>query len=166
MNLLKDKIPLSGTDEDSILKTISLILKNANVVRINVDAGTGMVDFWRYPSGEESEDIDVKNPFRARLKEVAMEEYAPEEGLTSHQQLFEMCEMLEDAGCYPVFILTGRTLSNLRKWIPFPRKSKRIAGIPIILEPDQMEDTLLVCGSSVRDAEPVDVSYVVKMTLP
>ncbi len=115
---------------------------------------------------EEAEVSEVASPFRAKLKEVTMEEYVQEREISAHAQLFEMFDMLEDAGCFPVFILSGRSPANLRKWIPFPRRSTQLAGIPIILDPDLMEDCLLICGSKVRDAEPIDVTYVVKMTLP
>lgn len=166
MILIKDKIPLVAMDEETILAAVGIVLKNANVVRFNVDSRTGMIDFWRIPNEQDAETVEVTHPFRVKLKEVQMEEYTPERELSNHEQLFEMFEMIEDAGCFPVFILSGRTHVNLRKWIPFPRRSTSLAGIPIRVEPDLMEDVLLVCGAKVRDAEPVDVSYVVKMTLP
>lgn len=164
-SLIKDKIILSGTDDDSILSTITKVLKFGNVVRFNVDARTGMVDFWRLPSEEETEE-DLANPFRGVLRQVHMEEYVPEDSDSGERQLFAMCEILEDAGCYPVFLLTGRALPQLRKWIQFPRRSTHIAGIPILPNPDLTEDIVLMCGSKVKEAEPVDVTFIVKMTLP
>jgi len=164
--LIKDKIPLVGMDEESIQKAVSMVLKNANVIKFSVDSRTSTVDFWRMPNEQDSELLEVAHPFRAKLKEVQMEEYVPEPTLSSHEQLFEMFEMLEDAGCFPVFILSGRTYVNLRKWISFPRKSTRLAGIPITIDPDLPEDNLLICGAKTKDAEPIDVLYVVKMTLP
>ncbi len=41
-----------------------------------------------------------------------------------------------------------------------------MAGVPIIPNPDLMEDVILVCGSETKDAEPIDITFVVKMTLP
>lgn len=164
--LIKDKIPLAGTDTDSILTAVGMVLKHSGVVRFNVDARTSMIDFWRMPASEEEEALEIASPFREKLKEVQMEEYVPENNISSHEQLFEMFEMIEDAGCFPVFLLSGRILVELRKWISFPRRSSSLAGIPIIMNPDLMEDTILVCGAKTREAEPVDVAYVVKMTLP
>lgn len=164
MILIKDKLPLVATDVEAIQQAVGMVLKTANVIKVSIDARTKMVDFWRIPNEQESESIEVAHPFRIKLKEVQMEEYDVD--LSPHEQLFEMFDMLEDAGCYPVFILTGRTLPNLRKWIKFPRKSSRMAGIPVTVDPDLPEDNLLVCGAPIRDAEPIDVEYVVKFTLP
>lgn len=152
-------------DEEAILAVISKILKFDNVVRLNIDARTGMVDFWRIPEEQETEE-EGANPFRSVLKQVQMEEYSSEKEETGEQQFFAICEILADAGCFPVFVLTGREVSKLRKWIPFPRRLPQIAGVPIIPDPDLMEDVILVCGSKTKDAEPVDVTFVVKMTLP
>lgn len=165
LSLVKDKLPLSGSDEEGILQSISRVLKFANVVRFSVDARTGVVDFWRVPSEEESEE-EIANPFRGVLKQVQMEEYDPEVNASGERQFFAMCEILEDAGCVPVFILTGRNLNSLRKWISFPRRSSAIGGVPVVLNPDLDNDVILLCGSKVKDAEPVDVTFVVKMTLP
>lgn len=161
---VKDKIVLSGTDNESILSTIAKILKFGNVVRFSVDASSNTVDYWRLPSDEEIED--QANPFRPVLKHVHMEEYVPEENEIEERQLLSMCEILEDAGCFPVFLLVGCTLSQLRKWISFPRRSTQIAGIPILINPDLTDDIVLVCGSKIKDAEPIDVTFIVKMTLP
>ncbi len=165
VSLIKDKIPLSGIDDESIISSISKVLKIAHVVRINIDARTQMVDFWRFPSEHESEE-ETANPFRGVLKQVQMEEYVPDANESGERQFFGMCEILEDAGCVPVFILTGREVAQLRKWVPFPRRSSSLAGIPILANPDLNDDVLLMCGSKVRDAEPVDVAFVVKLTLP
>jgi hypothetical protein len=167
VTLIKDKLPLLGSDEESLFKTLKQVLKNESPTRIDIDARTGMVSFWRQPNEEEKARDDV-NPFRDVLRQVAMDEYVPdEEGLSPHKQLFEIFDMLTDAGCIPAFILTG-SLEGLRKWITFPRRSSYLGGVPIkqIRElADTAADTLLICGSKVRDAEPIDVEYVVKVTL-
>jgi hypothetical protein len=95
-----------------------------------------------------------------------MEEYVSEAEESGERQFLAMCEILEDAGCYPVFLLTGRDIPQLRKWVMFPRRSSNLAGIPILPNPDLHEDVLLLCGAKVRDAEPVDVTFIVKLTLP
>ncbi len=117
LSLIKDKLPLISMDEESILSTISKVLKFDNVVRLNIDSRTGMVDFWRIPVEEDSEEH--ANPFRAVLKKVHMEEYSSEEEESGERQFFAMCEILADAGSFPVFILTGREVSKLRKWLEF-----------------------------------------------
>lgn len=161
---IKDKIMLSGTDNESILSTVAKILNFGNVVRFNVDASSNAVDYWRLPSEEEMDDRI--NPFRTVLKQVRMEEYVSEEDETGERQLFSMCEILEDAGCFPVFLLIGCSIQQLRKWITFPRRSTQIVGIPILINPDLTDDIILVCGSKIKDAEPIDVTFIVKMTLP
>lgn len=162
-SLIKDKIPLSGIDPESIISTVSRVLKLNNVVRFNVDARSSVVDFWRIPSEEENDE--EPNPFRAVLKRVEMEEYSPENKSTGERQFFDMCEILEDAGCFPVFLLTGVPLQDLRKWIYFPRRSSHIAGVPLIKNADLTEGIILLCGAKTREAEPVDVTFIVKMTL-
>lgn len=164
-SIIKDKFPLSGTDEESILSSVSKVLKFDNVVRFNVDARTKVIDFWRVPSEHEAED-DPANPFRGVLKNVQMEEYVPEEDEAPERQFFSMCEMIEDAGCYPVFLLSGLELSKLRKWIPFPRRSSMLGGIPIQMNGDLPKDVILLCGSKTKEAEPIDVTFIVKLTLP
>lgn len=164
LNLIKDKIPLSGTGSEAIVATITKVLKIDNIVKLAIDARTGMVDFWRVPSEEEKQE--EINPFRGVLKQVTMEEYSPEEEESGERQFLSMCEIIEDAGSYPVFILTGREFSKLRKWVNFPRRSKQIAGIPILLNPDVVEDVILICGAKSKDADPIDTDFIVKMTLP
>jgi hypothetical protein len=55
---------------------------------------------------------------------------------------------------------------ELRKWIPFPRKSSLLGGVPIKVVDEIGKDTLLLCGAPIKDAEPIDVSFIVKMTIP
>ena len=161
--LIKDKIPLSGTDPESIISTVSRILKLDNVVRFNIDARTSMADFWRIPS--DADNDEEANPFRGVLRRIDMEEYSPEEETMGERQFLSMCEILEDAGCFPVFLLTGMPLQDLRRWIYFPRRSTHIAGVPIVKNADLHKDVIILCGSKVKEAEPVDVSFAVKMTL-
>lgn len=165
MKLLKDKMALLGTDEDAIIRTIKKVLTEQGVVSFKVDARTGMVEFWRVPSAEEAE-AEAADPFREVLQRVQMDEYDPEPGCTPHEHFFHMCEMLEDAGCVPAFILTGAPYVELRKWIPFPRRSSQLAGIPIRVAKDMSTDTFLLCGAKTKDADPIDVTFVVKMTIP
>lgn len=164
--LIKDKLPLSGLDAESIQQTVGLVLKTADLIKFTVDSRTSMIDFWRLPGKEDAELLEVRYPFRQPLKEVEMEEYVPPENTTSHEQLFEMFDMIEDAGCFPVFILVGCPLPELRKWLPFPRKSKTLAGIPLLVEPELESDVLLVCGAKTREAEAIDITFAVKLTLP
>ncbi len=167
MNLIKDKLPLLGHDEDSILKTIKQVLKSDTVTRFDVDARTGMISFWRAPSEDEKER-ELSNPFREIFRRVPMEEYVPDGDIGSHEQLFQIFDILHDAGCIPAFIVIGN-LESFRKWIKFPRRSNQLAGVPIYVVrelADTAEDALLVCGSKVRDPEPIDVDFVVKVTLP
>lgn len=165
-SLVKDKMLLSGLDEESILQTVAKILKLGSIVRLNIDARTEVVDFWKVSSKDISEE-DQAHPFRAVLKQVTMEEYTPDPKESAERQLLSMCEIIEDANYYPVFLLTGMELSQLRKqWISFPRRSTQIAGISIVQEPDITEDVLLLCGARTREAEPIDITFVVKMTLP
>lgn len=161
--LVKDKLPLSGTDNESIISTIAKVLKLDNVVRLNVDARTSTVDFWRVPN--EAENDGEPNPFKAVLRRVQMEEYSPDSNESGERQFLSMCEIIEDAGCFPVFILIGGSISKLREWVPFPRRSTHLAGIPILNNPDIHEDVILMCGAKTKEAEPIDITFVVKMTL-
>jgi hypothetical protein len=87
----------------------------------------------------------------------------------AYEQLFDMFDMLADAGYSPSHILVGCGMINLRKWIPkLSRKSTTIFGVPLVFSGYQMEeDVLVVCGAKIPDAATAaDIGYAIKVTLP
>ena len=167
--LIKDAIPLQTKSLDSIINTVKYVMGQPNVVRFVVDARKDTLDFWRVASPEEAAEKAVS--FRDVLRTVSMEEYIPtseddQTEIGSFQQLFEMFEMVADAGCSPSHILSGCPVLELRKWISISRKSTTLYGVPLMLESSLEEDVLIICGAKEANATAADIKYAVKVTMP
>jgi len=163
--LIKDALPLSTKTVDNIVGMVKKVVTQPGVVRFIVDARKDTIDFWRVASPEEAAEKSVS--FRDILRTVDMEEYMPEDSDASpFQQMFEMIEMISDAGCSPSHILSGRGPLELRKWILFSRKATTLYGVPLLFEKSMEEDVLIICGAREPDATAADIKYAVKVTLP
>ena len=165
---IPESLPLESRSEEAILAAVKNVVSQPGVVRFQVDAAEDAIKYWRLMSQDEADSFGIS--FDAALAVVDMEEYDPyseedESPRPSYVQLFEMFEMVEEAGFIPSFILTGRPIQKLRKWIPFSRKAKRIYGIPLHFVETIEEDVLVVCGSPYADADITDLKYAVKVTL-
>lgn len=167
--LVKEPIPISSKDTDTILMVVKSVLSQPGVVKFIVDARKDFIDFWRVASEEVAAELGVS--FGEALSRVEMEEYDPYDTdkvveKTSFQQLFEMFEMIEDAGCIPSHVLSGCGPLDLRKWLPLSRKSKTVCGVPLHFVNELEHDVLILCGAKEVDATAADILYAVKVTLP
>ena len=162
-NLLKDSLPFRDKSTNGILQLMQQALSMNGVVRLVVDARNDEVLLWRLASKEELEARDVT--FSSILRAVDMEEYVPEEGKSSFEQMFEVFDIIADAGRSPTHILSGASIPRLRTWIPVSRKGTSMYGLPLVLGNGLEEDVLIVCGAKSPDATPEDVSYAVKITI-
>lgn len=167
--LVKEPIPISSKDTETILMVVKHALSQPGLVKFTVDARKNFIDFWRVASEEAAAELGVS--FGEALSRVDMEEYDPYDTdkvgeKTSFQQVFEMFEMIEDAGCLPSHVLSGCSPLDLRKWLPLSRKSKSVCGVPLHFVGELEHDVLIVCGSKEVDATASDIQYAVKVTLP
>lgn len=167
--LIKEPIPISSKDTETILMVVKNALSQQGVVKFTVDARKEFIDFWRVASEEEAAELGVS--FDEALITVEMEEYDPfdtdqVDPKTPFQQMFDMFEMIEDSGCVPSHILFGSSPLDLRKWIPMSRKSKVLFGVPVHFLNSLEHDVLIVCGAKDTDPTAVDIEYAVKVTLP
>ena len=167
--LVKEPIPISSKDTETVLMVVKNALSQPGVVKFTVDARKDFIDFWRVASEEAAAEMGVS--FSEALSRVEMEEYDPydtdEVGeKTSYQQVFEMFEMIEDAGCAPSHVLSGCGPIDLRKWIPISRRSKALFGVPVHFVDEIEHDVLVICGAKETDPTAAEIQYAVKVTLP
>lgn len=167
--LIKEVFPLPDKQSvELIAASVTQILQKAgNVVRLVVDARKDNIEYWRVVSEEEAKEKSIS--FHDAFRQIEMEEYDPMldgEEKTSHVQLFEMFEIIEDAGLFPSHIVTGRPVPRLRTWLPLSRKAQTIYGVSLHIDGTMEEDVLMVCGSPEREATVADIQYAVKVTLP
>jgi hypothetical protein len=161
--LVKDALPLFDKSSESILSMVKEVLQEPGLVRFVVDARQDTLDFWKVASEEQAAEIDVT--FHDMLRKVMMEEYS-EPNKDPFHQLFDMFEMVADAGYSPSHILSGRGPLELRKWIPISRKANVLFGVPLLFEKMMESDVLVVCGSNAQEPTAADIAYAVKVSLP
>ena len=165
--LIKEAVPFSDKSSEGVLGLVRSIIEQPGVVRFELDARRDSVSYWRAVSPEEASERSIS--FRDALRNVPMEEYDPRpndgDDPSSFEQLFEMFEMIEDAGCVPTHILIGATLPEFRQWLPIRRRSKSAFGVPILQDVSLEKDVLVVCGAEDWNATPMDITFAVKVTL-
>jgi len=174
--LIKEVHPLANKESvDGIVSVVRSILKQPGIVRLVVDARKDNIDYWRAVSDDEAGEKSIS--IHDALRQTTMEEYNPYQDNNDgdgkpgtdklpFEQLFDMFEMIEDAGCVPSHIVFGGGPVQLRKWIDISRKAKMIFGVPITFDAQVESDVLIVCGSTEREATAADMEYAVKLTLP
>lgn len=167
--LIKEALPLPDKESvEVVLVAVKKVLHQPGIVRVVIDARKDNLEFWRVVSDDEAAEKSISN--HDMLRQVAMEEYDQylEEGEAEKnplKQMFEMFEMVEDAGCTPNFILSGAGPVALREWLPLSRKGKSLFGIPLFYESTLEDDVLVICSSRVKEATAADIEYAVKVTL-
>lgn len=162
-NVIKDSLPLLDKSTEGILRTINAALQEPNIVRIVVDAREDVLSLWRLGTDEEKAERQMN--FADILRSVGMEEYLPEKDKNPFEQMFEVFEILTDAGVSPSHILAGAPVPELRKWLPVSRKGLSMYGLPLLIGNGLEKDVLVVCGTKVPGGSPEDVSYAVKLTI-
>ena len=163
---VEDSLPLMGTDTRAILSTVQQVLEHPGVTRLMIAAGEPEVKFERVATPEEIETRS-KVTYHDVIRNTQMEEYTPpEEDSSPYLQLFEMFDIIDDAGFVPMVILSGRSVPRLRKWINISRKADKLYGVKLVISPDIPDDNLIVCGGDTYVADPNNVRYSVKVALP
>lgn len=167
--LIKEVLPLPDKESiDVVMTAVKKVLQQPGIVRMVMDARKDNLEYWRAVSDDEAAEKSIS--YYDMLRQVAMEEYDQylEEGdpeKTPFEQMFEMFEMVEDAGCTPNFILSGAGPIGIRKWLPMSRKGKSLFGIPLFFEGTLEQDVLVICSSRAKEATAADIEYAVKVTL-
>lgn len=161
--LIKELLPVVDMNStDAILASLKKIFQENGVVRLVIDSRHDNIEYWRVVTDSEAAEKAIS--FHDALRQVSMEEYTAVDK-TPFEQVFEIFEMITDAGCTPSHIVSGATAVDLRKWIPISHKAKTMLGIPILFEGGLAEDVLVFCGSRAIEATAADVEYAVKVTI-
>lgn len=164
--LIKEVIPCPDKGSiDLILSAVKSILKQPGIVRLSIDARRDLIEYWRTVSDDEASEKAIS--LHDALRQVSMEEYHQEadEDKSPIERMFEMFEMVEDAGCSPSHIISGSSSVELRKWFPMSRKSRTLFGVSLHVDGTMEKDVLIICGSRDREATISDIEYAVKVTL-
>ena len=163
---VEEVVALNSTGTEAVISAVRQVLGRGDVLDLSINAGDALIRFRRIATEEEiaqQSELSYHDVVRAR----PMEEYIPEEEIDPYRQLFEMFEMLEDAGVRPSIILSGRPVPKLREWVDrMSRKSKTLFGLRILVEEDIPEDNLILCGTDGEGDGPEAVRYSVKATMP
>lgn len=166
MITVSESVPLHGTSTEDVVESVRKVMKKAGVVSFHVNAADGTISFKRIAT-EEEEAAAEKMSYHDIVRSRPMEEYIPPNGSTAYTQLFEMFEVIEDAGFVPTVLLSGRPLHELRKWLgKMSRKAKSVYGIKVLVEDSLPDDNLILCASESTDTRPDAVQFSVKMSLP
>jgi hypothetical protein len=162
--LIKELLPLAAKGTEHILYAVKTILAQSGVVKFEVDARKDVIEYWRMASSEEAAEHSLS--FSDALRTVELEEYEDEGEHSPLEQLFKIFEIIEDAGCVPTQIISGRAPLKLREWIPISRKARSVFGVPLMFGEGLEDDVLVVCGAKQWDATAEDLKFAVKVTLP
>jgi len=162
--LIKEILPIPDKEStELILAAVKRTLQQPGIVRLVIDARKDNMEYWRQVSDDEAAEKSIS--FHDALRQVEMEEYEYDSEKSPFQQMFEVLEMIEDAGCLPSHVISGAGPIVLRKWIPLSRKAKMLFGIPLHFEGTLEDDVMVVCGSMEKEATASDIEYAVKVTL-
>jgi hypothetical protein len=168
MVTIEEVVPLSGRGTDAVMTAVKKILNRGDVTALTVTAGDDVIRFSRVATQEEAEakqDLSYHDVVRANK----MEEYVPDsQDVDPHRQMFEMFEIIDDAGFVPIILLSGCPLHKLRDWLDLmSRKAKAVYGVRVLVDENIPDDCLILCGSETNDSDgPESVRFSVKVALP
>lgn len=161
---IKESMPITDLSADTAALAVkNVILNQENVLKLEIDARERAVNFWRVASDEEVQE--GPSSLSEILRNTKMEEYrGDKENLL--EQLFQSCEILEDAGYVPSHIVSALGPLDLKDHMDISRRARLIFGIPLHFVADLDTSALFVCGSEERDAQVTEIRYSVKVNLP
>lgn len=164
---VKDRIPRNGKGPDNLLAQLGQYLKepeNRFVQKIVVDATKQYIYVEKKVPKEKAVD-QVGMTLHEAIRLVPMEEVSPDNGVTPTPMwwVVEAFKKVNNNGYETSHALVGGK-SSVYPWLGVSRSSKHLFGVPLYIVGEIPDDVLIICGSRVRDADPEDIEYSVKVT--
>jgi hypothetical protein len=96
---------------------------------------------------------------RARMEEFSIKSSVP------FTDLFELFNIVHEEGLYPGFFAMGDK-GRFQKWlgVRIPRMS--LFGVTVVQQQEIPHDVFLLCGTDLKDPDPEDIKFSLKVTLP
>ena len=161
---VREKIPYSGKGIDPLLSMLRKVL-NANPYTQEFLCRIGQpIEITKLvPQDEAPERLDLHAAVRAKR----MEEFTVEKDKTPYQVLWAMYGVVSEEGLAVSHIMVGDKFS-FQTWlgIRIPQNRMNFFGVPIVQVSELPGDVFVLVGSEKREAEPEDVMFSVKGTIP
>ena len=156
------------------LKTIESILKLTRVQSIEIDA-RGHVDYvYAVREGENPKELEIT--FESLMPLGVVRNGKVEEmplvdpGASAGDVMGVLLDRVETDRLYPVALVTG---ANTRLWNWYERTAARpwtnhesFFGIPVLLDQQVEDTTLILCAAYTRRAEFIDTQRSYKVNIP
>jgi len=158
------------TTIDGICALIRQTLENGHVHRLEMDNDDAYVRVWRWVEKQDLEEPDVTLDGALRNME-SFTEYSSD-GASAFQVLVDMMLLCTSKGLKPtcwVIGLGGHAL--LQQWLLLDERDMPLVSCATLLGRPAVElksiptETLILCCSDVPDAEPSEITLVIKTTV-
>jgi len=156
-------------DVDGICALIRKIVNGGSVARIELDNDDPLVRAWRWVAKGDFEENSIT--WDGAIRNVpGLEYHSP--GATSFQVLVDMMLLAQKEGPYAVLWVTGRGGKDLIfKWLELEERGvpihdfDQLQGIPLMELKSLPSDTLVLCCSKHRNAEPEEITATIKAAI-
>lgn len=161
---VKDRVPRNGKGPENLLAQLGQYLKdpgNKYVQKIVVDARKPFLYVEKMVPEDQAEKTDLSLHEAIRNKpmtEINLEGAALE-------AVWKLFWEISKNG-YETAHLVVSPNSKLYEWVSLPRQSERLFGVPIHKMPEIPDDVVILTGATVREADPEDIEYSAKGTIP
>jgi hypothetical protein len=161
-----ERHPYIGQGIDGLTAQLNALLKSEKLTqRVILDVNKDFIHVEKLVKGTPDPDELFKR-FDASIRGNQIHEYSPkDENLSSAEQFLDMFRQVSDEGLEISFIVCGN-LVRLSSWIRIPLRNPKLFGVNVVQIGNIPDDVVLVCGSEWKEAEPEDITFSVKGTLP
>ena len=162
---VKEKLPYHGKGVDELIATLRRILTEfPKTQKVTLEVGVPFIRIER--AVPEDAEPEIRLSHHDAIRACKMEEYKPEQALTSLQQLHEIFHIILQEGLEVGFILASDKYA-FQEWlkIRIPNNRMRVFGVPLVISTELPEDVFVVCGTPEQEAEADDIQFSVKGVL-
>jgi hypothetical protein len=165
----QEKYPLPK-DIDGICALVRRILNGGSVSRIELDNDDPVARAWRWVDKGDLEESAVSWDGALRNVRNGLEYASP--GATSYQVLVDMMLLAQKEGPHATMWATGRGGKDLiREWLELEKRGMpiydfdQLQGVPLMELKSLPADTLILCCSRYRNAEPEEITVTIKAAI-
>lgn len=157
---------------DGICALVRKIINGGNVSRIEFDNDDTLVRAWRWVDMGDLEESTLS--WDGALRNIDprhMLEYSSP-GATAFQVLVDMMLLAQKEGPHAVLWATGRGGKDLiEEWLELHDRDvpvssiEQLQGVPLLELKSLPKDTLVLCCSKYRNAEPTEITAAIKTAI-
>lgn len=165
--LVKERIPYQGKGVDALMGALRKILTdNKYTQKILMEVGEPHIYIEKLvPEADAQEYETVRINTHGAIRNMPMEEYQTDDGVSPAHQLWEMFSIIHKEGFEVCRIVSG-SKNKFAQWLKvrIPQTDQRVFGVPLEVIGDIPDDVFIVCGAKHREAEPDEITMSVKGT--